>query len=253
MKHTLLCIVILLTNSFLLSSKAKIVNTEKENGGSSDRVAQVDQSDTVIFDLSQSVINGNEIEFPVYFHSDDIVNALDFSFRFNQLNFSYDSIINLTHYLQVYSFYNTNDSTLRFTSNSLSAIGNDTPLVMLRFISTGGQLCSGDLNTINAYLNGDPCSFKLVSCVIAGLNETMGSEDQINIFPNPTNDRITIECPDASTVQICDLNGKAVLNTEFISEATPLHMNLESLSNGIYLARIFNEKQITLRKIILSR
>ena len=60
--------------------KQKLLILKKENGGSSDRVAQVDQSDQWYLDLSQSVINGNEIEFPVYFHSDDIVNAWIFLF-----------------------------------------------------------------------------------------------------------------------------------------------------------------------------
>ena len=81
--------------------------------------SQIDLSDTVVFDLSQAIITGTSIDIPISIISDDTINALDFSLKYDQVKFLYDSIIDLTTYLQAVSFYNSNDSTIRFTSNSI--------------------------------------------------------------------------------------------------------------------------------------
>lgn len=213
----------------------------------------IDQNDTVVFDLSQSVINGSSVEFPVYIKSNEIVNALDFSFRFDETNFTYDTTVNLTSYLQVYSFYNSNDSTLRFTSNSLLTIGNDTPLVLLRFTSLTGQVCSPDLNSISVYLNGDPCSSKVVACISAGTKDEIHATAEIALFPNPTNDYITIIAQEPANLEIMDLNGVQVLPSSELKQYQANQVNLKPIPNGIYLLRISNKNFVSVKRVVVSR
>ena len=118
-----------------------------QNG--SNRVQTIDALDTVVFDLSQAVINGNNVEFPVSIISDDTINSLDFSLKYNQINLSYDTIIDLTTYLQSFAFYNNNDSTLRFTSYCFQAISHDTSLVSIHFNMLSAQIANADFNFAN--------------------------------------------------------------------------------------------------------
>ena len=123
--------------------------------------------DTVIFDLSKAVVTGSQVEFPVLFKSDDVVNALDFSMKYDQINFLYDSIYSKAYYITSSSLYNSSDQTIRFTSYSFHNYTHDTVLVTMRFTMLNGiDFCSADLNTISVYLNGDPCSFKVVNCAV---------------------------------------------------------------------------------------
>ena len=124
------------------------------------KTASIDLLDTVVFDVSNAIKIGNVISFPISILSDDTVNALDFSFKYNQTNLTYDSITDLTTYLQALAFYNPNDSTVRFTSNSFQRYVNNTPLVMLHFTLLTSQFITSDINTIKGYLNGNVCSIR---------------------------------------------------------------------------------------------
>ena len=58
-----------------------------------DRASTINSGDTVVFDYSQAVfVNGN-LKFPVSIITDDVdVFSLDFSFRFNNVDFTYDTV-----------------------------------------------------------------------------------------------------------------------------------------------------------------
>lgn len=253
MKTTICFICLLFSCTLIMGNNIGDPSESGAGTGSLNRSMSIDLSDTVIFDLSQSVINGNTVEFPVYFKSNEIVNALDFSFRFDETNFTYDTTVNLTSYLQVYSFYNSNDSTLRFTSNSLLTIGNDTPLVLLRFTSLSGQVCSPNLNTISVYLNGDPCSSKVVPCMSANTPDEMITAIDVKFFPNPASDFITINAPERSNLEIMDLNCARILPSSELKLDQANRVNLKTIPNGIYLLRISNEKFVSVKRIVVNR
>src|ERR1051325_11191868 len=79
------------------------------NEAASARTGAINGNDTVYFDLSKAVTNGDFVQFPVYISSVDTVYTLDFSFKFNHNNLLYDSIINQTIQLKVDSHYNPAD------------------------------------------------------------------------------------------------------------------------------------------------
>src|SRR4051812_1072432 len=87
--------------------------------------AAVDHNDSLIFDISQAIINGNQIDIPVLIHSDDTIYAVDFALTYDHSILTFDSVLNTTPYIQSFYYYNAGDSTLRFTSNSLHAYAID--------------------------------------------------------------------------------------------------------------------------------
>jgi hypothetical protein len=211
----------------------------------------IDVNDTLVFDISQSVMAGNQVSFPVYLLSDDTINAVDFSFSYDETNFSLDTIINLTAYLQ--PLYNYTMGTLYFTSNSLQSIEHAVPLVSVRFNMLGHYLCSDDLNSLLVYLNGDACSVKVVEC----LSDHVSPDDQINdnlfVYSNPSDGNLNIESAENASAQVFDLKGAAVTPPMEVMANQKLIMNTSAIVPGIYFVKIFNGSFVATRKIAVSR
>ena len=217
------------------------------------KIQTIDALDTVVFDLSKAVITGTYVEFPVSFLSDDTITSLDFSLKYNQNNLVFDSIIDLTNYMQSFSFYNNNDSTIRFTSNSLQTYTNDTPLVNVRFNLLALQFAGTDLNTLKAYLNGSACSIKIPNLSFIGLSEVNKNDNGIKVYPNPAKEKITVESKENAMVNLIDANGKEIIPTQNIRATQPQDLNIESLSGGFYMIRIWNYHFESIKKVVISK
>lgn len=220
----------------------------------------VNAQDTVVFDIAQADSGSGYIEFPVYFLSDDTVNALDFSFKFNETNFSYDTIIKLASYLSVTSNYNITNQTVYFTSFSIQRIGNDTPLVKVRFNVLSGKFCKDDLNTVLVYLNGDPCSVKITECVTAvnGIHDTENKNASIDFYPNPSSGFTRVRFNNSSAESyhliVSDMNGKTVYSqsANAVTGKNETNLNLEFLSKGVYLVQVIMPAMNLHQKIVLQ-
>jgi hypothetical protein len=239
-----------------LASIAQIPNSNELDSYETSQLRQtqtIDFSDTVIFDLSSVVVGaGNIIDIPVSIKSDDIVNALDFWLKYDQTKLEYITINSLKAYLQVQHYYNPNDSTIRFTSNSVSSNYDYYPekLVTIQFKILGSSINSGDFNSLVSLLNGDSCTPKLINKNLFNSSSTIQSKAGINIFPNPTNDILTINLKEKVSCQLFDLNGRLILS-EILSENNN-RINLASLSKGIYYISINNSKESYKEKIVLQ-
>ncbi|MEO8087408.1 MAG: T9SS type A sorting domain-containing protein [Bacteroidota bacterium] len=210
----------------------------------------IDMYDTVVFDISQSVMNGNQVSFPVYIISDDTINALDFSLAYDETNFGLDTIFNLTTYLQ--PVYNFTMSRLYFTSYSLQEIDHNTPLVSVQLDMLGHYLCSDDLDSILVYLNGDACSVKVVECVTDKITETNSTDEQVSIYPNPATGILNIQTIENVNVELFDINAS---RTVYQSKTDPnrlLQINTDGFAQGIYLVKMYNENFTSIRKVAIN-
>lgn len=203
--------------------------------------------DTVVFDISQSTMAGNQVSFPVYIITDDTVNALDFSLLFDETNFSLDTIINLTAYLQ--PTYNMVMNTLYFTSYSLQEIDHHIPLISIRLNMLGHYLCSDDLDSVLGYLNGEPCSVKIVECVSDNIAEQGADADLVSVYPNPSAGVLNVETPENATVQLLGMNGASVLFQAPAEANRPLKINTTGFVPGIYIMKIVSERNVTVKKV----
>jgi len=196
--------------------------------------AQVNNLDSLVFDISQAVNTGSYVDVPVSFLSDDSIVALDFSFKYNQVNFTCDSILDLTTYLQELWYYNANDSIMRFTSYSLQNIPNNTAVVMVRFNTLSGQLCGSDMNTVKGYLNGDACSIKVVNCIPNGLHEIDASH-LVSVYPNPVHDKLYIESAgETAAVELVDISGRQAIPSFKTETFKRMEINTSALPDGVY-------------------
>jgi hypothetical protein len=217
--------------------------------------AKVNAQDTIVFDLSNVSYNNDYAAVPVYILSDDTVNALDFSFRFDESNLFYDSTFILNNYLSTLSYFNPNDRTYRFTSSSFLRIENNKPLVRVRFIMLSGkkELHATDLNTLKGYLNGDACSVKVIDGILTGNMPPDKYKDAIEVYPNPANTSLHILVKDEAAILLLDMNGKPVV-APFVANANQMReINTETLPNGIYILKIANDKWVSIKQVIISK
>jgi len=246
------------SNFKIIETNSSLNNIEIKNPSINDNfqlsktTLQVDSLDTIFFDLSNAVFTANYVDIPVSIISDDSVDALDFSLKYNQINLVYDSIIDLTSYLQALAFYNSNDSTIRFTSNSFQQYVKNVPLVNIRFDILGLGFNTSDISSIKGYLKGQKCSIKLFNQTSIGFNELSENDNLLTIFPNPCKNMLNVKSINKSSIYIFDSNGKVVYVNKNVDAKSNLVINTEKFTAGIYLLKTeFNSQYLT-RKIIVE-
>jgi hypothetical protein len=72
----------------------------------------------------------------------------------------------------------------------------------------------------------------------------------LNLYPNPTNNLLTIEAdiPYIYSVEITTLNGQRILGREL--EGTTRQIDLSSFPKGVYFITIRSKDFVTTRKIV---
>jgi hypothetical protein len=208
---------------------------------------QIDSTDTVVFDLSQTAVSGGHVNFPLYINSNDTIYALDFSLKYDDQSLSYDSIIELTTYVQSFSFYNTNDSTLRYTSSSLQPYDINTLLTLVQFDLFTTQISDSDLYEVKAYLNGSECSVLIIPPAISAISENIAGENTVIIYPNPSSSIVNIASKENALIQVLNMNGSPVKQAGTINGQLSFDMN--DLADGCYFVKVISEKSTVVKKI----
>ena len=76
------------------------------------------------------------------------------------------------------------------------------------------------------------------------------NKNDIDIYPNPTKDVITIINVDGADITIYDMNGRLVLSKTANSHIATF--NLSSLSKGTYIVKIIKNNSVSVKKLILN-
>ncbi|MBP6311297.1 MAG: T9SS type A sorting domain-containing protein [Flavobacteriales bacterium] len=109
------------------------------------------------------------------------------------------------------------------------------------------------IDTIMGYMNPRiVCALELGPCSLVGIDENSAIAVGLDLYPNPTNDRVTITSSNATIERIVlfDMNGRQV-NTNTVN-AKQYILNRGDLANGVYYVQLhFNEGSIT-RKVVLQ-
>lgn len=96
-----------------------------------------------------------------------------------------------------------------------------------------------------------------ISCTnsVASIGNTENIE--LKLYPNPNNGNFIIEYPKFTSenimIEVISLSGKLVYKKQISSEKEKINLNLNYLSNGIYHVRLFSEKNIFNKKIVIQK
>ena len=90
-----------------------------------------------------------------------------------------------------------------------------------------------------------------------GVNELQSLNSPISIYPNPAKDLIIINSAltlkGKTEIIINDMLGKQVIKPAISHSKSAIKLNIASLSNGIYICKIINEKNMNAKKFIVNR
>ncbi len=211
---------------------------------------KTENSDVVLFDLSNAVSGNGYVDVPVSISSNNTINALDFSMQFNN-NLTFSSVVNNAS-MESLSHFNNDDQTLRFTSNSLEEYTMNQAVVYVRFnVNEGHQLTASDLLTAQAYLNGDSAK-----TVIAGKTDGLvefAKSQNISVYPNPASSGVlNVMVSENATLELLDMNGKLVVSQSVLANVKQ-EINVENLANGVYSIRIQNDEFISTQRVVINK
>lgn len=237
--------VFLLAFTLLAFSRSVIINDHFE------QMMQIDSTDTVTIDLSQLQLLGSQYNFPVSFNSDDIIYSLDFELKYVPNNLEFDSIISLISSMELFWFYNTNDSTYRFTSytnNMQQPYPNNTTLVRVQYdLLLAPQISGTDLYDFKGYLNGTECSVKIINPTSGIL--TLENGKQISVYPNPAAKTLNITTDKNLQLEIMTITGTTILN-EVTNQSGITELNISDLANGMYFLKISDNTSYVIKPFI---
>jgi Leucine-rich repeat (LRR) protein len=83
------------------------------------------------------------------------------------------------------------------------------------------------------------------ACAVAGINK-FSENTQLKIYPNPANNKITIDATDVAEVKLFDVLGKQITSTK------QNQMDVSNLPEGVYFIQVQNNQNTATQKIIIQ-
>ena len=77
------------------------------------------------------------------------------------------------------------------------------------------------------------------------ISETSINNSEISLFPNPANDKITVNTSKSiakSDIHVFDLQGKEINGINIYPDATNFILDISKLAQGVYIIKINNDK-----------
>jgi hypothetical protein len=233
MKHILLLACVLISYISPVIGGSSLYDLESANA------LVIDSTDTVYFDLSNATLIGNQLTLPVGIITNQPINSLDFSFKYDHNLLDYDTIINLTTYLQGLAYYNPSDSIVRFTSSSFTAIGVGVNLVNVKFDLLATQINGGNFSEVKGFLNGVKCTAVILNQLSVGLSDNP-EKSSFSIYPNPASSNFTITASEDQVFSIVDVRGRVLESGIKIEAGEKMQFYVANLENGIYFLKAQN-------------
>ncbi len=87
-----------------------------------------------------------------------------------------------------------------------------------------------------------------VNIDMLGLNDL--SAERIEIYPNPNDGVFFIKVDGTYTIDVMNAVGKVVYSTQITNESS---INLEGAGSGIYFIRVYNERAMEMKRLIINR
>jgi hypothetical protein len=165
--------------------------------------------------------------------------------KFNGGNLSFNSIVNHNNDMQALANFNTVDQTLRFTSNSLTNYELSKSPVSVRFAVKSAQVTAADLNSLVGYINGERVSTE----VMDGNSSAVAN---INVYPNPASGMLNVAVSENATVQLLDMDGRFVILQANVLANQKQEINIQTLANGVYMMKIYNDNFVSMKKVIVK-
>ncbi len=160
-------------------------------------------------------------------------------------------------------------SCIKFKNDTVGYIGSDNGY-LAKTVDAGLSWAIEITNTTvmvkNIYLFDDVVYFKSNnlqdglfknSAKVIGVAEREVVEDQLNVFPNPTNGIIELSLKSnlsyPISIELFDVNGRICLSKSVDHYQSPIELDLRTSNSGVYFVIIKTEKLLLRKKLVLMK
>lgn len=204
----------------------------------------------IVFDFANVTVNGSTIEVPVSIEGEKAVKGLDFAIKFNEDVLTYKNVVVNSNEIESFSHFNTNDRTLRFTSNDFSNFDKNSNVVSVQFDAAKGMISMEDLTSVKGMLDGKAVKVELRG-LAAGV-AALDASNSVKVYPNPAAGLLNIVAGVNSKVIITDISGKEVIFAGDLNANMQQAINVSNFANGMYLVKVYNENFNKVERVVIN-
>ncbi|MFM7016599.1 MAG: T9SS type A sorting domain-containing protein [Bacteroidota bacterium] len=143
--------------------------------------------------------------------------------------------------------FNNDDQTLRFTSNSFRNYDLNAQILNVKFAIGSHEVSANDFNALAAYINGERVTFEI------GNGQITGTGAIVNVYPNPATDVINVVVSEDATVQLVDVSGRQVIYQTNVLANEAASISTSSIANGVYLMKVYNGSNVSVKKVVVNK
>ncbi len=210
-----------------------------------DGILKTNNTDYILVDLNNVIVDGTKVSVPVAFVSEEPVNAFDIALEVNENRLSYVSMEDTQIGSESESFYNNDDKTFRYSSFNLNEFSSNARVVYITFETVDGTIVEKDLKAELGLLNGKQTEVRFVKSMEVGNNT-------VDIYPNPSNGVFTVMSHFDGKVDIVDITGNLVHPGALVKANQVVEVNMPELSAGVYFVRFYGNNALTTKRIVIS-
>jgi hypothetical protein len=210
-----------------------------------DGILKTNESDYILVDLGNAIVEGTTVSVPVAFVSEEPVNAFDIALQVNENTLTYVSMEDTQLGSESDAFYNNNDKTFRYTALNMNDFSSNARVAYITFETADGKITEKDLTAELGLLNGKQTEVRFVKSIQTG-------DNAIDIFPNPSNGMFTVMSHEDGQVDIVDIAGKLVFPGAIVKANQVVEVNMPELSAGVYFVRFYSNNALTTKRIVIS-
>jgi hypothetical protein len=210
-----------------------------------DGILKTNESDYILVDLGNAIVEGTTVSVPVAFVSEEPVNAFDIALQVNENKLTYVSMEDTQLGSESDAFYNNNDKTFRYTALNMNDFSSNARVAYFTFETVDGTISDKDLTAELGLLNGKQTEVRFVKSIQVGNNA-------VDIYPNPSNGMFTVMSNLDGRVDIVDVTGNLVHPGVVVKANQMIEVNMPELSAGVYFVRLFSNNSMTTERIVIS-
>jgi hypothetical protein len=203
----------------------------------------------IIIDLANATLNNGTMSIPVSLTCSTVVNSFDFDLLINDLMATVQSVE--SQYNLDYSWnYIAATKMLSVAAFSLNAIPVNNTISIVLSILTSEPITSSDLTESLALVNGLIANMIIIDATTA---ITDAKENMIKVYPNPATDKLNVEVSVSSKLQMLDINGKQVIAVQNVNANQKQTIDVSNLAPGVYMMKIYNDKFVNTKKVVIKK
>jgi hypothetical protein len=210
-----------------------------------DGILKTNNTDYILVDLNNVIVDGTKVSVPVSFISEEPVNAFDIALQINENTLTYVSNEDTQLGSESESFYNGNDKTYRYTALNMNEFTSNARVSYITFETVDGKISEKDLTAELGLLNGKIAEVRFSKSAELG-------DNTIDIYPNPSNGMFTVMSNLDGRVDIIDITGKLVHPGALVKANQVMEVNMPELSAGVYFVRFYSNDALTSKRIVIS-